>query len=49
MAGGWISKLVVALIVIGAVLTIGGLAYRWWAGRKKAEVADVLDTPTVSA
>ncbi len=49
MAGGWISKLVIALIIIGALLTIGGLAYRWWAGRKKAEVADVLDTPTVSA
>lgn len=49
MAGGWISKLVIILIVAGAVLTIGGLAYRWWAGRKKAAVADVLDTPTVSA
>lgn len=49
MAGGWISKLVVVLIVVGAVLTIGGLAYRWWAQRQKAKVADVLDTPTVSA
>ena len=49
MAGGWISKLVIALIILGAVLTIGGLAYRWWASRKKAVVADALDTPTVSA
>lgn len=48
MAGGWISKLVIILIVAGAVLTIGGLAYRWWASRQKAKAADALDTPTVS-
>lgn len=36
-AGDWIGKLVVILIVAGAVLTIGGLLYRWWANRRKAE------------
>lgn len=45
MAGGWISKLVVILIIVGAVLTLGGLAYRFWAMRKKAAAADALDTP----
>lgn len=48
-AGGWIGKLVIGLIVIGAILTIGGLAYRFWASRKKAKVADVLDTPEVQS
>jgi len=38
-----IGKVVVALIVIGAALTVGGLAYRWWAARRKAERADALD------
>jgi lysozyme family protein len=38
-----IGKVVVVLIVIGAALTIGGLAYRWWAARRKAERADALD------
>lgn len=49
MAGGWIGKLVVILIIVGAVLTIGGLAYRFWAQRKKAKVADAVDTQPVSS
>lgn len=44
MAGDWIGKLVVVLIVAGAALTIGGLAYRWWASRQKAKATDALDT-----
>jgi lysozyme family protein len=38
-----IGRVVVVLIVISAILTIGGLAYRWWAARRKAERADALD------
>jgi hypothetical protein len=37
-AGGWIGKLVVILIVVGAILTIGGLAWRWWNKRRKVEI-----------
>lgn len=49
MAGGWIGKLVVGLIILGAVLTVGGLAYRWWASRQKAKTITALNaTPTVS-
>lgn len=47
-AGGWISKLVVALIVISAVLTVGGLVWRFWAMRKKAKTVAALNAPTVS-
>ncbi len=36
-AGNWIGTLVVILIIAGAVLTIGGLGYRWWAGLRKRE------------
>ncbi|MBB4277014.1 glycoside hydrolase family 108 protein [Rhizobium mongolense] len=38
-----IGKVVAGLIIIGAVLTIGGLGYRWYASRRKAERADALD------
>jgi putative chitinase len=37
MAGGWIGKLVVVLIIAGGVLTVAGLAWRWYASRKKRE------------
>lgn len=47
-AGGWIQNVVVALIIAGVVLTIGGFAYRWYASRKKAELADALDLQPVS-
>lgn len=36
-AGGWIAKLVIALAVLGALLTVGGLVWRWYATRKAAE------------
>lgn len=42
-AGGWISKLVVILIVVGALLTIGGLLWRWWNKRRKAEMLQGLN------
>jgi lysozyme family protein len=38
-----IGKVVAGLVVVGAVLTIGGLAYRWYAKQKRAERADALD------
>lgn len=47
-AGGWIERLVVALIVIGGILTLGGLAYRFYASRKKAELVDALDLQPVT-
>ncbi|ULJ73316.1 glycoside hydrolase family 108 protein [Rhizobium gallicum] len=42
-ASNLIGKMVAGLIVISAVLTIGGLGYRWYASRRKAERADALD------
>jgi lysozyme family protein len=42
-AGGWITNLVVSLIVLGAVLAVGGLAWRWWSTRKATQLADALD------
>lgn len=38
-----VGKVVVGLIIVSATLTVGGLAYRWWAARRKAERADALD------
>lgn len=46
-AGGWIGRLVIALIIIGAVLTISGLAWRWWANRKKKQMVEALNAPEV--
>lgn len=43
-----IGKIVASLIVVGAVLTIGGLAYRWYAKRKKDRLKDALDIPAAS-
>lgn len=43
MAGGWISKLVVALIITSAILTIGGLAWRWYATYKQKKLDDATD------
>jgi lysozyme family protein len=45
-AGDWITNVVVILAVTGAVLTIGGLAYRWYAKRREAEINDALDLVT---
>ncbi|MBB5051114.1 lysozyme family protein [Afipia massiliensis] len=38
-----ISHIVLSLVVIGAVLTIGGLAWRFYANWKRAKVVDALD------
>jgi lysozyme family protein len=46
-AGGWISKLVVALIIIGGLMTVGGLAWRWWARRKKKATIAAINAPEV--
>jgi lysozyme family protein len=43
-AGTWITTLVVGLAVGGALLAAGGIAYRWYATRKAARLADALDT-----
>jgi lysozyme family protein len=40
LASGWITKLVVALIVIGAALTIGGLAWRFYSEWKAKRIAE---------
>lgn len=48
-AGGWIEKVVVALIIVGAILTIGGFAYRFYANRQKAKLDDALDPDPVAA
>lgn len=42
-AGNWIGTTVVVLILVGAALTIGGLAWRWWANRKKQETLDAMN------
>lgn len=39
----WVGKIVVVLLVAGAVLTAGGLAYRWYAKRREAALNDALD------
>lgn len=46
-AGGWIGKLVVVLIISGAILTAAGLAWRWYAGRKKKQIIAQLNAPAV--
>ncbi|MDQ0132673.1 lysozyme family protein [Neorhizobium galegae] len=43
-----IGKVVAVLVVAGAVLTIGGLAYRWYAKRRRAEREDALDISPVA-
>ncbi len=43
-----IGKVVAGLIIVGAVLTVGGLAWRWYANRRKAERLDALDLQTVT-
>jgi hypothetical protein len=39
----WVGSIVVWLIIIGAVITAAGIAYRWWAAREKAKLDDALD------
>jgi lysozyme family protein len=47
-AGGWIEKLVIGLIILSVLLTVGGIAYRFIASRRKAQLADDLDLQPVS-
>lgn len=44
-AGDWIATVVVVLGIASAVLVIGGLAWRWYASKKQAQLADALDLP----
>jgi lysozyme family protein len=41
-----IGKVVAGLVIASAVLTIGGLAYGFWARRRKAKLAEATQTPT---
>lgn len=43
-----IGRVVAGLIIVSAVLTIGGLAYRWYAKRRKDELRDALDIPAAT-
>jgi len=42
IAGDWIVKVVVVLAIAGALMTAGGIAYRWYANRKAAKLAEAL-------
>lgn len=44
-ASKWINILIVCLIIAGAVLTAGGLGWRWWASRRKKEIIADLNMP----
>jgi lysozyme family protein len=44
--GGWIDTILAALAITTAVLVIGGLAYRWYAGKVAHDRADALDLPS---
>lgn len=41
-ASQFIGNVVAGLALAGAVLTVGGLAYRWWAARRRSKLADAL-------
>lgn len=47
-AFGFVKGIVVAIIIAGVVVAIGGFAYRWWAARKAAQLADALDSDGVT-
>jgi lysozyme family protein len=40
-----VGRIVAGLIVAGIVLTLGGVAYRWWAARRAKQLVDALDLP----
>jgi lysozyme family protein len=40
-----IGKVVAGLIILSALLMIGGIGYRWYAKRRKDELKDALDIP----
>ena len=42
---GFVAKAVAILTIGGVVVAIGGLAWRWYATKKKAERDDALDLP----
>lgn len=46
-ASEWITKVVVVLAIASAALVFGGVAWRWYAKRKAARLADALDTGAV--
>lgn len=39
----WVQRIIIALVILGAALALGGFFYRRYATQKKAELADVLD------
>ncbi|MER9206830.1 glycoside hydrolase family 108 protein [Mesorhizobium sp. M0771] len=43
-ASEWITKIVVVLALVSALLVIGGGAYRWWTNRKAKHLAEALGT-----
>lgn len=43
-ASEWITKIVVVLAIVSAALLAGGIAYRWYATRKAARLAEALGT-----
>ncbi|PLU77297.1 N-acetylmuramidase, partial [Sinorhizobium medicae] len=42
-AGDWITTTVAVLAIGGAMLAAGGIAYRYYAKRREAKLADALD------
>ena len=45
----WIAKVVAVLVIAGVVMTIGGLAWRFYQSRKAAKQAEALDLPQAVA
>lgn len=43
---GWIDNLLLWLVIAGAVLAVGGFAWRWYAANRKKQLADALDQVT---
>ena len=37
-ASQWIGNVVTVLVIVSALLAIGGIGYRWWASRRRAEI-----------
>lgn len=40
----FVKNLIVGLTILGAVILLGGAAWRWWATKKAKELEDALDT-----
>ena len=43
-----IANVVTALVIVGVVATVGGIAYRYLSQRKAAKLADALDLPVTA-